>query len=384
MIKKAERGAGHALSEIARAAADQSGAQAGDATAVSRSGATTGAQPLAGSPPPLGPEAIPAQVSQLTEGPSGPVDTASLSRKPSSMVELRRPDAVRPSRLVTGWNFDWDDNIFFMPTEIMLHNKVTGEERGVATHEFALMREEIGEPGPWKDYETRDDAYRYFREGAPGPDGEPGENHFVRDVERAMQGAPERWQGPSWDAFVKACRRKETAENTTIITARGHAPREMYAGLELLQSLGYIKHLPRVENLFPVTYPPLNARLGGGSAASPSSAKVEAMKQVLDDIQASDFPPDAIEVVDRAGEEKRVMHLWGFSDDDYGNYSKAVEALSAEIARGRWPDVKISVFFTGKNNPDEAPRGEILTPDGGARPLRSDELAISNASWREE
>ena len=55
------------------------------------------------------------------------------------------------------------------------------------------------------------------------------------------------------------------------------------------------------------------------------------------------------------------------SDDDYGNYAKAVEALSAEVAAGRWPDVKITVLFTGKNHPTEEPRVEIITPDGSTR-----------------
>jgi hypothetical protein len=77
--------------------------------------------------------------------------------------------------------------------------------------------------------------------------------------------------------------------------------------------------------------------------------------------------------LDAAGTVKAQVKLWGFSDDDYGNFSRAITALSPEVKRGRWPNVKIILFFTGFNNPKEKARAIVLTPDGGTRPLRNEE-----------
>ena len=41
---------------------------------------------------------------------------------------------------ITGWNFDWDDNIFTMPTQIRIWNRTTGEEIGVSTAKYALIK----------------------------------------------------------------------------------------------------------------------------------------------------------------------------------------------------------------------------------------------------
>src|SRR5688572_7084977 len=84
------------------------------------------------------------------EGPNtGSVDQGSRSLAPSSALQLRCDGVTKPRKpaQLTGWNFDWDDNIFFMPTKIRLYHKETGEDVGVSTADFALIREEIGKPG---------------------------------------------------------------------------------------------------------------------------------------------------------------------------------------------------------------------------------------------
>jgi len=284
-----------------------------------------------------------------------------------------RRAALDGPRVITGWNFDWDDNIFFMPTKIMLRNTVTGEEHGVSTRQFALIREKVGHPGAYQEFELADDAFRFFGDTN-------GANHFGQDVTAAVKGGG-RWQGPSWKAFVRAMSDEATAARTTIITARMHAPETIHAGLCTLQALGLIDNVPPLENMYPVNYPPLAEALGGSDAASPSAAKTVVMEQILDELSATPVAEGTPAVLDAAGEGRRPMHLWGFSDDDYGNHSEAVKALSEDVAAGRWPNVKIVVFFTGTNHPNETPRAEVLTPDGGTRPMTASELEHSQRSW---
>jgi hypothetical protein len=50
-------------------------------------------------------------------------------------------------------------------------------------------------------------------------------------------------------------------------------------------------------------------------------------------------------VWNRQGTGREALLTWGFSDDDWGNYSAAKTYLT-EVA-ARWPDVKITLFFTG-------------------------------------
>ncbi len=49
--------------------------------------------------------------------------------------------------------FDFDDNIMFLETPILLRNKQNGETRIVSTHEFATIRTMLGTPGEWLEYE---------------------------------------------------------------------------------------------------------------------------------------------------------------------------------------------------------------------------------------
>jgi hypothetical protein len=278
---------------------------------------------------------------------------------PREQVDLGKVGAKAPAQL-TGWNFDWDDNIFFMPTQIRLYHRDTGEARGVSTADFALIREKVGKEGEWKDYEMRPDSLAAFGDDPTGR-----RNFFREDVEATIAALSKKlWQGPSWRAFVTACSRKETAKHTTIITARLHSPETIHEGLQALKRMGLIRYLPPIENIYPVNYPPL-ARELGGSASNPSEAKAIVMKKILDRIEAQPLGPRARKVLSPDGTTMKRMHLWGFSDDDYGNFAKARDALAAEARR--WPNVKIVVFFTGKNHPTEKPRAEVILPNGETR-----------------
>ncbi|MBY0369982.1 hypothetical protein K2X33_04800 [bacterium] len=272
---------------------------------------------------------------------------------------------------VTGWNFDWDDNIFYMPTQIRLWTS-DGEEVGVSTGEFAVIRDKIGKEAPWDKHELRFDrvtgSMRFFGDAASS------ENVFLKDVLAALQAGGDKWKGPSWDAFVRAMSNKTTARQTSIITARQHAPRTIYNALKELKKLGYIRHLPLVRNIFPVGYPKLDPRFKGTSE-DPSEAKTMVMGYLLDQINALPLT-DRPMVKNREGTGEAQLHLWGFSDDDYGNYSKAATFLSAEMAKGRWPNMKITIYFTGVHHPTIKPTMAVIQTDGTLREVAAPPVAV--------
>lgn len=299
----------------------------------------------------------------------------------SLSVAVAATPAAKPCRAtqITGWNFDWDDNIFNMPTRIVLKDTKSGEEKRVTTAEWAVIREKVGHPGSWEHYRFDPDvkfgSLRYF-----GDNMGDGVNYFKQDVEKALQEPPAVWQAPSWNAFREAMLRRRSSEWTTIITARQHAPETIHAALEFLHGKGYLKHLPPLANIYPVSYPKFDPALRG-DGQNPSEAKAKVMMRILDRMQARPLGADARKVLDPDAMTKKPLHLWGFSDDDYGNYAKAVNALGSVLRAEpqRWNHIKITLFFTGKNHPTERARVEVLKSNGEVRPAKLDELKEATA-----
>ena len=292
----------------------------------------------------------------------------------ANMADLKRLAGTSQGM---GWNFDLDDNIASLATKIVLFEKGTGNEREVSTTEFAEIREHIGKSGEFANYEIKDDnpaqgSFRNFRDSR-----DPGV--FARDLASAMSSGD--WRGPSWSAFQQAMSSPQTAKWSTIITARGHFPNTIHAGLRSLLDQGFLKHTPPRENIFPVGLPGLAL---GGETVAPSAAKVTVMESYLDRLQDAPFGPSAQRVISpNGGRDRRFMHLWGFSDDDYGTFKKTVATLGEHVKLGRWPDVKITVFFTGKDHPEAEPHAVVLKSDGSARlrmPQETDEVERALAS----
>jgi hypothetical protein len=267
-----------------------------------------------------------------------------------------------PVEQVTAWNFDWDDNIFFMPTKIVLFHKETGEELEISTSEFAVHKNDFGKTGRFENYEVRYDpktgSYRYFRDHADV-------NYFFNHIKETIESKPAtEWQGPAWDAFVKALSRADTAEWTTIITTRGHSPETITEGLKYLKSKGYIKHLPPLDNIYGVSSPKYQ-HLG----ANPAEVKVVLLNQILDKLERYGEHEHMVEVITPDGTGRQRMHLFGFSDDDHNYFTKAVDSFVAAVKTKSRPLVKTVVFFTGTHTPDVAPHGVTILPDGTTRKL---------------
>ena len=120
--------------------------------------------------------------------------------------------------------FDWDDNLLFMPTEIYFNvvEDGTTTEVGVSTHKFAEIRELIGKPGKYENYQFTEGSFRDFRV--------EGNLQFLKDV---SSGPP---VAEAWPDFVEAI---NTASIFAIITARGHSPETLKRGAKQLIRMNY-------------------------------------------------------------------------------------------------------------------------------------------------
>lgn len=263
------------------------------------------------------------------------------------------------------FNHDWDDNVIFMPTRIVFFskNKELGlpEEIEVSTETFAKVRSKVGvescelylsldngvlvaSESPTTtminllQYEVRNDdstgSFRQFRDCE--------KEYFLRDLNTALT---KKSFGPSFYDFVESCSTEESANNTTIITARGHAPSTMFKGLLLLKQMGLIKFCPPVQNIFPCSYKAPNSK-STVSAQNPSETKRDILISILDrinEIAAND----------------NHSHSFGFSDDDHKTMSLVEKALVNEVQNGRWEHVEINLYFTGNKNKE---RNIVLSP----------------------
>ncbi len=246
---------------------------------------------------------------------------------------------------VSAYVLDLDGNAFGpgFPTKIILFKKGGDQELPVPTAHFAVIEKSIGTDFAYgaanlKDYELRGDAS--FREFF-GP-------KFTADLRYAVENLPaSQWQGPSWPALVRALSDPVLAAHTYVLTARQHTSEQLLDGFRYLQAAGYIKHLPKAENLH-----------GVGGTHRTAERKAELMAEFVDSLQASPLVADG------------GRHAIGFSDDTWANHEKMRDALTAIIRRepGRWSKVKIVLFFTGVNDPRRRPEAVVLNDDGTARP----------------
>ena len=242
-------------------------------------------------------------------------------------------------KIFQSYNFDWDDNIMFMPTKIILFHKKTKQELPISTHEFAHVRHDVGVKGVYADYELLNDSksvyfsYREFRDMG-------GENTFLPQVVETLKNS--QCFGPSFPAFQEALSDQETAAHTTIITARGHNPESLLEAIEYLQELKLVKYLPPLENIFPVSSPKINA-----NASHPSEMKLSILTSLIDKMD------------EKAKTTVEVPTFSGFSDDDLGTYKAVKEKLLEYAKAGRWSHVNVVLYFTGKN-----PERKLLTPNG--------------------
>jgi len=238
--------------------------------------------------------------------------------------------------------FDWDDNLMYMPTKIMLKAE-DGAEIGMGTEEFAEHRVDIGKnPFEYKGKTIVGFADNPFRNFST-----QGDKNFIIDSMLAKT-------GPAWNDFVECI---NGGSIFSIITARGHSPKTLATAIrkliegnlhglskkQLVWNLRkynkivdkYGEKMGREENMsdselidfyvyklnkyYPVTY-------GEGSAQSPEEGKVKAIKEFQEYvIRMSKILKSEPHFKDDVS--NNFVPTIGFSDDDLRNLEKMKSAL---------------------------------------------------------
>ena len=243
--------------------------------------------------------------------------------------------------------FDWDDNLLFMPTSIILLSD-KDDEVPMSTEDFAEHRQQIGkEPFNYKGTAIVDFAPNPFRNFRS-----EGDKRFVLD---SMLAQP----GPSWNDFVECI---NGGSIFAIITARGHNPktlREAVYNLIMSNHLGINSktlsgNLKRYRNLgsdvnvegkpiTTLTKNELNEYLnlcrfepvtfGDGDASNPEEGKIKAMRNFIGYCKemAQEIGEKAFFKNDIVNNE--IEPIIGFSDDDERNIEKMKGFLEKEYEK---------------------------------------------------
>ena len=243
--------------------------------------------------------------------------------------------------------FDWDDNLLFMPTSIILLSD-KDDEVPMSTEDFAEHRQQIGkEPFNYKGTAIVDFAPKPFRNFRI-----EGDKRFVLDSLLAQP-------GPSWNDFVECI---NGGSIFAIITARGHNPktlREAVYNLIMSNHLGInsktlSRNLKRYRHLggdvdvegkpiSTLTKNELNEYLnlcrfepvtfGDGDASNPEEGKIKAMRNFIGYCKemAQEIGEKAFFKNDIVNNE--IEPIIGFSDDDERNIEKMKGFLEKEYEK---------------------------------------------------
>ncbi len=214
--------------------------------------------------------------------------------------------------------FDFDDNIVFLSTSLVVFHKETGAELLLTSGDWARFHHTIGKDGPFKDYEIRFDdqtgSFRNFRDHHPEELMKLGQKRqlFVEDIAAAM-GVPDlQWKGPSWECFYHAAFNQRPV---SLITARGHHPETLKDGIRLLVDRRILPLEPNYLSIYPVSNVPTRRALGDeGLALSVAELKQRAIRASVE---------KALELYGYS-----AHHRFGMSDDDPKNIQLIVEEMT--------------------------------------------------------
>jgi hypothetical protein len=225
--------------------------------------------------------------------------------------------------------FDWDDNIVYMPTKIIVLDK-NGEEVGMGTEDFAEYRTAIGKNDfTYEGHRIVDFAPNPFRNFRT-----EGDKKFLTDALKAKT-------GPAFGDFMEAI---NNGSIFSIITARGHDPNTIkqavynyiisdfngidkkqlvknlkkyrkFTGIEEGSDKEMIEHYLDLCKFYPVTFGDEK------NAVNPETAKVVAMKEFVGYVKemAAIINKRAYLKSDLGNKFLPTIPSIGFSDDDIRN-----------------------------------------------------------------
>lgn len=264
---------------------------------------------------------------------------------PASSLQEGFDDAGTPD--LKYYAFDWDDNLMYMPTKIILLDD-KGKEVPMSTEGFAEHRHDIGKTPFNYDGHTivgyAEKPYRNFRES--------GDKQFKIDAMKAKT-------GPAWSDFVEAI---NNGSIFSIITARGHNPETIkdaiynlivsnhnginrdlllknlrkyrdIAGMEDKSDDELIKDYLEMCKYYPVSF------FDPDGAANPEQLKVDAMKEFINYVKREAKNLGKKLYVKNDVKNKFVPQV-GFSDDDLRNVELMKKSFEDE------PSLK--TYYTAK------------------------------------
>lgn len=234
--------------------------------------------------------------------------------------------------------FDFDDNIAFLATPVVLFHKSTGEEILLTSGEFAQISHQLKDEGHFYDhiidFNDQTGSFRYYRdqEQSLWTKAFGRKQAFEKDILDILDMADLMWKGPSWNCFFHAVFNQRP---TSIITARGHSPETIKKGIRLIYKNGHLPKEPNYLDILPVNHPATKIRLGH----EVSDTDVAVLKQ------------KAI----RMSVEKAFIdygysphHRFGMSDDDSRNVELITEEFQA--LKRDYPEVSFFVISTNKGD----------------------------------
>ena len=230
--------------------------------------------------------------------------------------------------------FDFDDNVAFLATKLVLFHKQTKAEKPISSGDFAREHQNIGKSGIYADYDLDYDdqhgTFRCFRDHHTDELQRLGlkTQIFLHDVAAAL-GVPDfQWKGPSWSCFYHATFNQRPV---SVITARGHDPGTIVEGINLFVEAGHLPQAPNFLSVFPVSHRPTRHLLGDG-----------AFKESTAELKQRAIRASVEKALDTYGYSPH--HRFGMSDDD----EKNIELISEEMLRlkGRFPEMSFFMIET--------------------------------------
>lgn len=234
--------------------------------------------------------------------------------------------------------FDFDDNIAFLTTPLILFHKETRAEITVNSGEFAQYHHTFGKSGKYADYVLdfcdKTGTFRNFRDHDEDELLRMNRKRqiFVEDVAAALGYPDFQWKGPSWECFYHATFNQRPL---SVITARGHHPDTLREGIKEFVRGRILPLEPNYLSIFPVSHKPTQAALGDTDfSQSTAELKQRAIRASVE---------KAIEIYGYS-----AHHRFGMSDDDPKNIQLIVEEMTR--LKARFPEMSFFMIETQHGN----------------------------------
>lgn len=242
--------------------------------------------------------------------------------------------------------FDFDDNVAYLTTPIVLFHKESGKEELLSSGDWAQNHSLIGKSGRYSDFyvDFNDErgSFRYFRDQNLSVIDRMTRKKqtFVSDIESVLDLADYAWKAPSWNCFYHATFNKRPM---SVITARGHNSETIKDGISLIVKKGHLPHRPNYLSIYPVTNPQIRTTELGDPE----------LKLSVADLKRAAISGSVEKAIEEYGHSP--FHRFGMSDDDPKNIELITEEM--KVLKRKYPEM---AFFVIQTFDDHFVKTEVL------------------------